>query len=85
MGNNHVEVGTLDIPTDYIYWSQKDREDLCLDMIERLLGTILEKNPDIDATMVLNLVLDSSIISNANAERFEICAFLKDIRTLLNE
>jgi hypothetical protein len=51
-----------------------------------LLTTIdRELDPVINRITFLDEVLESSIISNEELEQYEICACLKDIRTILNE
>ena len=82
----HVKIGELEIPIDYFKFSKKDKDILCNEIMDAMLH-ILDRQlkPDLDRMKVLDKLLESSIITNQEQEEYEICAVLKDIRTLINE
>jgi hypothetical protein len=86
MERNHDEIGYIDIPKEYCHFTSKEKRAVCNKLIDMLLHTIdRELDPTINRITFLDEVLESSIISNEELEQYEICACLKDIRTILNE
>lgn len=81
-----IKVGELEIPTDYFNMNPQDKKELCLLIIDTIL-TVLDKhvNPEFDRITILNLMLDSSIITNTEDENYEICQVLYDIKQIVNE
>jgi len=86
MKEEQVEFGYIDIPKDYCNFTNKEKRALCNKLIDLIL-TVIDKelDPVINRINFLDEVLESSIISNEDLEQYEICACLKDIRTILNE
>jgi hypothetical protein len=86
MERQHDEIGYIDIPKEYCDFTYKEKRAVCNKLIDMLLQTIdRELDPVINRITFLDEVLESSIISNEDLEQYEICACLKDIRTILNE
>jgi hypothetical protein len=86
MSREQTEIGYVDIPKDYCDFTKREKRALCNKLIDMLLHTIdKELDPVINRISFLDEVLESSIISNEHLEQYEICACLKDIRTILNE
>jgi hypothetical protein len=86
MRRNHEEIGFIDIPREYCYFTKKEKRAVCNKIIDMLLHTIdKELDPTINRITFLDEVLESSIISNEHLEQYEICQCLMDIRTILNE
>lgn len=86
MERQQDEIGHIDIPKDYCYFTKREKRVLCNKLIDMLLVTIdRELDPVINRITFLDEVLESSIISNEHLEQYEICECLKDIRTILNE
>jgi hypothetical protein len=80
------EIGYIDIPMDYCDYTNVQKKDICNNIIDVLLYEIDKSlEPEINRITFLNDVLESSLISNEHLEQYEICACLKDIRTILNE
>ena len=81
-----VEIGEIEIPLEYFNLPVDEKESLCLDIMNAMME-ILEKTlrPHIDRKEVLDLILQSSIMTNIRTEQYEICQFLSDVRKLLNE
>lgn len=79
-------IGEIEIPSDYFKLKEEDKKQLCLDMIDVVL-TVLDKrlNKSINRMDMLNLLLISSIQTNEEDEKYEVCQFLTDIRNILNE
>ena len=86
MRREQAEIGYIDIPQEYCYFTKKEKRAVCNKLIDMLLYTIdKELDPTINRITFLDEVLESSIISNEHLEQYEICQCLKDIRTILNE
>lgn len=83
---NKVQIGELEIPSDYFKLNEESKKELCLEMIDVVL-MILDKrlNKEINRFDMLDLMLISSIQTNLEDEKYEICQFLTDIRNILNE
>jgi DNA phosphorothioation-dependent restriction protein DptG len=71
-------------PKDYMVKSEKEKEDICHNLVEEFLGNILNVAPHINAIAVLNEAIDDNIEHNILHQRYEVCEFLKDIKTYLN-
>jgi histidyl-tRNA synthetase len=84
--NIEIKVGELEIPVDYFSFSKEDKDALCIQVMDAMLH-MLDKNlnPELNRLNILDKILESSIITNQNAEEYEICAVLTDIRNLINE
>ena len=83
---SRVKIGELEIPKEYWSMDQQDKRELCLTIIDAFL-TLLDKqiSPEISRTMILERLLESSIITNIEEENYEICQVLTDIKDILNE
>lgn len=82
----HKKVGEIEIPLNYFKMSEEERKTLCLGLFETMMDTLNRTaKPEFDRFMILDKLLDSSIITNEEEENFEICAVLRDIQKLINE
>jgi hypothetical protein len=83
---NHIQVGEIEIPTDYWQIDEATKKLLLEELVDTLLQ-VLDKqiNPNLDKIRVLDHLLLSSIVTNEETENYEICQVLQDIRTLINE
>jgi hypothetical protein len=81
-----VKIGELEIPADYWSLNPNYKRELCLTIIDAIL-TLLDKqvSPELNRIVVLEKLLESSIITNAEDENYEICQVLTDIKNILNE
>lgn len=81
-----VRIGELEIPNDYFDFTEEEKDDVCNQIMDAML-TILDKQlkPEVNRIDVLDSILESSIITNQEDEKYEICQVLMDIRTRLNE
>jgi hypothetical protein len=81
-----VEIGEIEIPLEYFNLSVDEKETLCLEIMNAMIE-VLDKTlkPNFDRKEVLDLILQSSIMTNIKTEQYEICQFLSDVRKLLNE
>lgn len=81
-----VKVGEIEIPFDYFKFKPKEKEALCQEILDAILHVLdRQLNPNIDRMIILDKLLESSIITNQDEENYEICAVLLDIRNLINE
>lgn len=81
-----VQIGEVEIPNDYFKLTKEEKRVLCIEIMDVML-TLLDKNmrPELDRLDMLDLLLQSSIISNEETEKYEICQFLFDVRKILHE
>lgn len=86
MQNEHIKVGELEIPIDYFKYNKEDKDILCNEIMDIMLH-MLDKHlrPDMDRIKVLDLLLESSIITNQEQEEYEVCAVLSNIRELIKQ
>ena len=82
----HIKVGELEVPIDYFKFTKNEKEIVCIEIMDAMLH-LLDKQlrPDLDRIMILDKLLESSIITNQEQEEYEICQVLVDIRTIMNE
>lgn len=82
----NVKIGELEIPADYWSIDPKYKRELCLTIIDAML-TLINKQvrPEFNRMLVLQKLLESSILSNVEEENYEICQVLTDIKNILNE
>jgi len=82
----HKKIAELEIPEDYFELSPKDKETICLIIMNNLL-TVIDKrfNPSLNRIDLMNKLLDSSIQTNINEETYEVAQVLYDIKQILNE
>ena len=82
----HIKVGELQIPESYWDLTEEAKDQLCLTILDSML-TILDKtlNAEINRFVILDKMLESSIMVNESNEEYEICEVMYKIRKLLNE
>lgn len=78
-------IGEIEVPTDYFKLSEEDKIELCNDIMDVMIK-LIDRNvrQGLDRLEILDKMLLSSIITNAEDENYEVCAVLHDIRKLLN-
>jgi hypothetical protein len=82
---SHRKIGEIEIPLNYLTMSEEERRILCLGLFETMIDTLNRTaKPEFDRFMILDKLLDSSIMTNEEEENFEICAVLRDIQKLIN-
>lgn len=86
MKDDHIQLGSIDIPKSYLDFTKKQKKAVCNKIIDMLLNEI-DKNldPTISRITFLDEVLESSIESNEQDEEYVICQVLYDCRKYLNE
>ncbi len=81
----HKKIGEIEIPAMYFNLSDEERQAICIGIFEIMLEIINKTvQPNMDRIMVLNKMLESSIITNEENENYEICALLTDIQKIIN-
>lgn len=81
-----IRIGEIEIPSKYFSLPESEKEVLCGAILETIL-TMIDRStaPEIDRFMILDKLIESSIITNEKEENYEICCVLKDVRKLINE
>lgn len=82
----HVDIGTIEIPKDYLLFDEETKKIVCDNIIDVLLKHIdpfMEE--DDDRIEYLMGIFESSIITNEQDELYEMCQIMKDCKTRLNE
>jgi hypothetical protein len=82
----HIELGYIDVPTDYFTLGEDVKKVLCNKLIDVLYENIdRDLDPEINRITFLDEVLESSIITNEQLEQYVICQVLLDCRKNLHE
>jgi hypothetical protein len=82
----HVPIGEFEVSVDYFKLSDEDKKDLCMGLIECIVGMLDRELPkEFSRFELLNKLLESSRITNLEDENYEIVAILEDCFNLLNE
>jgi len=82
----NIKVGELEIPADYFSLPQDDKDVICNSILESILY-LLEKHVDneyFNRKMVLERIIESSIITNEMEENYEVAGVLFDVQKLIN-
>jgi len=81
-----IKVGELEIPADYFSLPQDDKDVICNSILESILY-LLEKHVDdeyVNKKIVLERIIESSIITNEMEENYEVAGVLFDVQKLIN-
>ena len=85
MKEDEIDIGSIDVPIDYSKLNSKQKKAICNNLIDTLLMTIDRTlPPHINRIQFLDEVLESSIESNNDLERYEISQTLYDMRKQLD-
>lgn len=81
-----IPVGEIEIPINYWSISEEEKRELCNLIIDAFIK-IIDKNinEEINRTMILHKLIESSIITNEEEEKYEICQVLMDLKKILDE
>jgi hypothetical protein len=81
-----INIGNIDIPTDYFDFDEIKKKEVCEDLLE-VLYIFIDKELDEKYNRIefLKEVLHSSLETNVQLETYEVAAVLNDCIKLLNE
>jgi len=80
-----IRIGEMTIPEDYFELDALNKETVCVVLMNEILELIDKQIPKhLNRFDFLEKVIDSSIQTNIEAEHYEVCAVLKDIKQLIN-
>jgi hypothetical protein len=82
----NIKVGELEVPSDYFSLPQEDKDVICNSILESIMY-LLEKHVDseyFNRKMVLERIIESSIITNEMEENYEVAGVLFDVQKLIN-
>lgn len=82
----NIKVGELEVPADYFSLPQEDKDVICNSILESIMY-LLEKHVDneyFNRKMVLERIIESSIITNEMEENYEVAGVLFDVQKLIN-
>jgi hypothetical protein len=83
---NNVPITEVFIPPDYFELNVIEKESICLVLMDNILQVINREFPiELNRFDLLEQILESSIITNTEAENYEVCQVLKDIKELIYE
>jgi len=83
---NHVKLGYMDIPKEYVNFDEEQKLHFCNIMIDRMLMMIeneLKYAPEINRIQFLDSILDSSLETNEQYEAYEVCQVISDMKKQL--
>jgi len=81
-----VKVGEMEIPSDYFSMNEEDKQIICNSILESIMY-LLEKHvntDEVDRRVILDRIIESSIITNEMEENYEVAGVLFDIQKLIN-
>ena len=83
---DHVQIGEIEIPFNYFELDKSQQDDLCMGLIETMV-TMLDKQLPVYLSRfeILYKLLESSIITNLEAEKYEIVAILDRCKQIMDE
>lgn len=81
-----VKIDEIDIPKDYFDLKTEDKKELC-EYIANKIYLMVDRATHIEMhrDAMVDLIIQSSLITNEEEENYEMCQVLVDIRKLLNE
>jgi hypothetical protein len=81
-----VKIDEIDIPKDYFDLKREDKEELC-EYIANKIYLMVDRSTHVgmNRDAVVDLIIQSSLITNEEEENYEMCQVLVDIRKLINE
>jgi len=81
-----INIGKIDIPTDYFDYDEIKKKEVCEDLLE-VLYIFIDRELDDKYNRIefLKEVLLSSLESNVQLETYEVAAVLNDCLKILNE
>lgn len=82
----HVQIGEIEVPFNYFELDNTQQEELCMGLIETMI-TMLDKQLPIYLSRfeILYKLLESSIITNLEEEKYEIVAILERCKQIMDE
>lgn len=81
-----VNIGNIDIPSDYFEYDVKKKKEVCEDLLDVLyLYVDRELDEKYNRIEFLKDVLISSLETNVQLETYEVAAVLNDCLKILNE
>ena len=81
-----VKIGNLDIPEDYFVLSKNEKDVVCMMIYDDILLLVDRQLPKyISRVNFIDKIIDSSLITNLNEEKYEVAAVLKDLKELIKE
>ena len=86
MKREQVKLGWIDIPISYPTFTDKNKIELCDNIIDTLLIYIdRELDPTINRITFLEEVLDSTLQTNIDLELYEVAQVIHDCKKRLND
>ena len=81
-----VKIGTMDIPEDYFSLTQNEKEVVCMMIYDDIMLLVDKQLPKyVNRMNFINKIIDSSLITNVDEEKYEVAAVLKDLKELIKE
>jgi hypothetical protein len=81
-----IKLAELEIPVNYFSFTDEEKKALCTEVMDAMLHMLDKQlNPAANRMVVLDRLLESSIMTNVEEEQYEIAGMLNDIRNLINE
>jgi hypothetical protein len=80
------QIGNIDIPSEYNTYTQEEKVAVCNKILDKIM-TVVDKElpPYINRMTFIDEVLESTLESNEQEEKYEVCSVIRDIVKLINE
>lgn len=80
------QIGYIDIPQEYDTYTQEEKVAVCNKILNKIMLVVDKELPaHINRMTFIDEVLESTLESNEQEEKYEICVVIRDIIELINE
>ena len=77
---------SVSVPENYNEMTSKDREDICLGLLETIYDIIIKStNTEYSKLDLIYKILDSTLTHHEKLEEYEVCSLIRDTRKILDE
>lgn len=81
-----IRIKDIEIPKEYFDLKKEDKDEIC-EYLANKIYLMVDKSTHtgMNRDAVVDLIIQSSLITNEEEENYEMCQVLVDIRNLINE
>ena len=86
MGRTKKEIGYIDIPMEYDTFTPEEKVAVCNSILNKIMLVVDNELPaHINRMTFIDEILESTLESNIEDEKYEVCSVIRDIVKLINE
>ena len=80
------QIGYIDIPQEYGTYTQEEKIAVCNKILDKIMLVVDKELPaHINRMTFIDEILESTLESNEQEEKYEVCSVIRDIVKLINE